>query len=540
MNTSEATSAAPLNAKSVLLFCLPALLIAIVLRAVLMAHMPYAFFISDTREFIGSSLNPFFPTSRTFLGKFLYHIPLLFNQPLLPWAAWMQHAIGLGAVVTTGFLCRLWLTRWQWWIIPMTVLIAVHPTLLWYEHMALPDSILVAMVLVTAMFGGLYYRNPTLKLLMFFSAAMVIIAGARQEGFLFLPFGLMIVLSRHRRELKPKAGRIAAMAGVCLLAYFASRTSQGGQMLLTSTVQMAPDNLWFTKPLSGTVAELRDQFAPRWPAYPAEHNASRKIIRRRVQDYLLQTQPPGPGRSDKANNKLCKRLGVEIAVRNWWRLPGMACNKFLATHYEAPSPSFGAEWAHYKHASILFGELEGDDEPGDEPKSKSKDLKNMKRYFGREFKSREEAMAEFSKIYRVMQPDRLSRFQRAFVEAENKWRFPDRVIQTQTVPGLRMLYLLGFAGMLIAALRCRTPLSYRQLWVLILLFEAFAIFTTSSLRSRYRLIYEPWWFLGVFCMLDAAVVLISGGCRAFRDGDQTSLDDVQETGPASAPSRRCG
>lgn len=508
----------PCHSKSVLLFCLPALLVAIVLRAILMAHMPYAFFISDTREFIGSSLNPFSPTSRTFLAKFLYHIPLLFKQPLLPWAAYVQHVVGLGAVVATGFLCRLWLTRWRWWIVPMTLLVAVHPTLLWYEHMALPDSILVAMVLVTSMFGGLYYRNPTLKLFICFSAAMVIIAGARQEGFLFLPFGLMIVLSRHRRELKPMVGRIAAMAGVCLFAFFASRTSQGGQMLIASTVQMAPEQLWFTKPLSSAVVELRDRFKPQWPAFPANHNATRKIIRRRVQEYLEQTEEPGPGRSDKANNKLCKRLGLEIALRNWWRLPGMACNKFLATHWEPPSPDFSGYWAHDKHALIFFNPEEEDE---------TKDFKNMKPYFGRTFKDEVEAKAEFSRIYRVMEPDRLSSFQRAFVRAENHWKFPDRVIQGQTVPGMRVLYMLGFAGLVIAALRCRSLLSYRQLWVIILLFEAFAIFTTSSLRSRYRLIYEPWWFLGVFCMIDAVVALALGGWRAFRDGDQAALNDNQ-------------
>lgn len=515
MNTSDYQSQ-PLEWRTILLLCLPALLIALVLRIILMTHMPYAFYISDTREFVGSSIafasklsNPFSESSRTFLAKVLYAVPLFFKQPVLPWIAFIQHVFGLGAVLVAGVLCRLWLTHWRWWTIPLTILIAIHPTLLWYEHMSLPDSTFVFMTLLSSMLGGIYYLNPSFRNLILLAVALFLTAGTRQEGFIFLPFGLMIVLGRHWPDLKSARGRIALMAVACLLAYLSSRTTQGGQMLVTSTIQMAPDQLWLHKEVSPVVTELRDEFKPRWPAYPADHNKSRKIITHRIGEYVDQLQATDASHNDKLNNKICKRIGLEIALRNWWRLPGMAFNKFLATLHEPPSPGFGQDWVHKKHLSIFFGK------PGEKL---PKDNHYMKTYLGREFTSREEAQTELKKLYRLFSNDWLSKFQTAFVKATIGWQFPARQIQAQTVPGLPGFYLVGFIGLLIAAFRLRGGPSYRQLWILILLFEAFAIFTTGSLRSRYRLIYEPWWFLGVFCMLDAAVVLIRGGWGALREG----------------------
>lgn len=475
-----------------------------------MAHMPFAFFISDTSEFMTAPEDVLKMSARTPVGKILYALPGLFHQPLLPWAAFIQHLAGLGMVIAAGCLCRLWLTCWRWWIVPLTLLVAIHPTLLWYEHMCLPDSLYVVLVLASAAIGGSYYRNPTRRTLLWLAVVLTITAATRQEGFLMLPFGLVLVGCRHRHELRAHLGRVAVMGAVLLVALATSKTTQGGQMLLTSTIHLAPDNLWFTPAFSPVARELRDLFQPDWPAYPARHNPSRKIIIARVKQFIVETKDAKAAESDSRNNKLCKRVAMEIALRNWWRLPGIAYHKFLATLLEPPAPSFGSDWAHDKHVSVFFGK-------SDEPPQK--DAKHMRAYLGREFATREEAEAELPKMYRVMNPDLLSSFQQRFVAAEFGWKFPDRVIGSQVVPGLPVVYLLGFAGLLIAALRSRTWLSYRQLWVLCVLLAAFAIFTTTSLRSRYRLVYEPWFFLGLCCLLDAAVALVRSGWAAWRDGD---------------------
>jgi len=501
---------APADWRTVWWFCVPALVIGFALRAALMAHMPFAFFISDTSEFITAPSDVFKMSARTPVGKILYVIPGLLKQPLLPWAALVQHLAGLGAVFAVGCLCRLWLTHWRWWIVPVTVLVAIHPSLLWYEHMCLPDSLYVALVLASAAVGGSYFRNPTRRTLIWFAVVLTITAATRQEGFLMLPFGILLVVSRHRHALRAHLGRVAVMAAVLLVAAATSKTTQGGQMLLTSTVHLAPDQLWFTPEFSSTARELRELFAAEWPAYPARHNPSRRLIVGRVKQFISETQGAKAAESDSRNNRLCKRVAMEIALRNWWRMPGIAYHKFLATLLERPAPTFGSDWAHEKHVAVFFGK------PGEPPQ---KDASFMKAYLGREFASREEAEAELPKIYRVMNPDWLTAFQQWFYSVEFGWASPDRTVGPQTVPGLPVFYLIGFAGLVIAALRSRTWLSYRQLWLLFVLFAAFAIFATTSLRSRYRLIYEPWFLIGLGCLFDAAIVLVRGGWTAWRDAD---------------------
>jgi|GEM_PF-951546 len=571
--------------KEILRYCLPALIAAIVLRTVIMVYMPYAFTISDTREFVGTSIsltssgfNPFKETSRTFLAKLLYAVPVFVNQPILPWVAFIQHLIGLAGVVAAGVLCRLWLTRWRWWIIPLTLIVAVHPTLLWYEHMSLPDGPFISFVLLSSAFGGLYYRRPSGKRLAALAISLILTASARQEGFLFLGFGVLLVVSRQRQELWAglqalrsgkgmrlvwrdlgMAGRhLAVILAIFLFAYSSSKTTQGGQMLLTSTIHMAPDRLWFTPDFSEIAVQLRDRFQSRWPAYPGQHNKSRKIITGAVGDYLA-AKAGDPSKAngilDRDNNRLCKRVGLEIALRNWWKLPGMAFNKFRATHLEPPSPDFGDAWAHTKHSQVFFGK--SDD------KKLPKDFKYQKVYYGREFKTRDEALAAFKEMYRVDRLTWLLKFQRAFVNTELGWKTPDLLVpfkndatddpslgvsdedsaelkvpisgkknfndvefrkKGQILPGVSMIYLFGFVGLLIALTRSREWFSYRQLWIFFLLFEAFAVFATGSLRSRYRLIYEPWWFLGLFCILDAAVAFLRGGWKVWRDGDHIETD----------------
>lgn len=513
---ADIATRASFNLREVLRFCLPALIVGAILRLVLTYEMPLAFYISDTHEFIGPAKrmivkheNPFQTSSRTFLGKVVCAIPLLFKQPGLAWIAAIQHLIGLGAVFAAGVLCRLWMTRWRVWIIPLTLIIAVHPTILWYEHMALPDSTFIAMVLFVAATGGLYYQNPSRLRLGVFAFFLFLAAGSRQEGFLFLPFGLALVLLRHWGELRAVRWRIALICVILAAAMLGSRTTQGGQMLLTSTVHMAPDKLWFTKDFSEAAVELREHFKPLWPVYPNEHNKSRKIIVARVNKYLLEQKGIPETEISKWNNKICKRVAMEIALRNWWRLPPMVFHKFLATHREPPSPDFGESWLHDKQLRIMFGGHVDEDEL-------PKDSKYMALYFGRDFKSREEFAAMLEKMYPVGNPDLLSKFQHGFVRWTVGCALPDRVIQGQPVFGLSFLYILGYVGLLSAAAKGKPLGGYRWLWILTLSGEAFMIFLTGSLRSRYRLIYEPWWFLGVFCLLDTALLLIGNTWKAKR------------------------
>jgi hypothetical protein len=490
-----------------LLLCLPGLLIAILLRGLFWTHSPSAYFISDTRNFIDAAVQfadqfRLDLRSRTFLSPILYSIPYALHLPLMPSIALGQHILGALSILIVGSLARLWFQRWKLWIVPLTIIVAVHPTLLWYEHTALPESLYVFFVLLNALLATFYFRKPSLWRLVVVLASVFLTAGSRQEGFLFCLLPLLLIVRMHWGEWIVMAQRVGCVLLFIFLTSSASSTSQGGQMLLTSVIQFAPDKLWSEPDFSPTATKLRDQFKPKWPLYPAEHNGSRKIIVAAVSDYLIQHKGLSSSQAGNKNNSLCKKVAIEIAARNFWRLPWMAFMKFLATHREAPSPSFGASWVHDDHYYTLIG--------GGRGPARSKDWKYAQFYLGRSynFDELEILREDVKKTYPVFEPDWLAGWQKFFLSVQFAAKLPDRVIQGQLLPGLPFLYPLALVGLIWLAYLRRPQLNEVQLWLLMIFFLSFIVFSTSSLRSRYRLVFEPWWFIGFFALLDSLVASV--------------------------------
>lgn len=454
--------------------------------------MPLAFVSPDTNEFFSSRL---FGGSRTFLPRLIYETPARFGLPLLPSVALFQHLLGLIMIVACGFLCVRWLRTWRWWIVPFTLIVAVHPTLLWYEHFALPDSTFTCLLLLAFLAGSRFYEKPTPARLGILFVVLLLVAGARQEGFLFLTFGVALTVRAFWRNVRlarvfvPLA--LVAAVGVVII----TRTNQGGYMLLASLIQWAPDRLRSEPGLSERIVALREQFKPIWVVYPEDHNTSRKLIVEQVEEYLAVERGVPARDLRNRTEDLCKRISLEVACGNIWRLPGLVFNKFRASHLESPAPDFGPEWAYDKQLRIFFGK------PNEKP---PKEHRMMKFYLGREYASREEMEADLPRLYRVFPHDLLSRFQQGFYACEYALPVvPAQYFSPQSLPGLPLFYLLAMAGFLAAAIRDGRALSERQMWIVMLLFQTFAIFLTGSLRSRYRVSFEPWFFLGLFAFLDA-------------------------------------
>ena len=491
----SSTNAAPLpRAWEVFLFTLPAILVGLALRVVLCSSMPLAFFSPDTNEFLEGRL---FGGSRTFLPKIIYQLPSALDLPFLPSVAIFQHTLGLIGIFASGWLCVLWLRAWRWWIIPFTMLLAVHPALLWYEHFALPDSIFIVTLITACVAAGFFFRRKdTLSLVLLF-VVLSLVAGARQEGFIFLFFGLALVIRVYWGNWSRFRIIVPLVAVLAVIGAKLTKTNQGGYMLVTSLIQWAPDQLRTEPAISPRIAGLRERFREQWPAYPDDHNMSRKIIVGETDAYLVQERQLDPKKVRDASDALCKKIAVEIALRNLWRLPGLAFNKFRAMHLEALSPDFGPAWAHDKHLVVLFGKPDG---------NLPKEHKLMKFYLGQEYDSRPELQSALPKIYRILPGDWLSRFHDRYATIEySPTLLPGQQVGRQFLPGLPLLYFLAAAGFAAVFLRAGRTISDQQLWILTLLFQAFVIFLTGSVRSRYRLSFEPWFLLGAFCFLDFLV-----------------------------------
>jgi hypothetical protein len=173
----------------------------------------------------------------------------------------------------------------------------------------------VLAIVVVCLAGGYFYRQLGGRSFAALFAALLMVASGRQEGFLFRLFGVALVIRmfwgdwRRFRVFVPLA--LVLTLGIAKL----TKTNQGGFMLLTSLIHLAPDRLWFEPDLSSRVVELRENFKPQWPAYPDHHNISRKIIVGKVDEYLVLEKPLSDKVLALRRDAFTKRLALEIAAR---------------------------------------------------------------------------------------------------------------------------------------------------------------------------------------------------------------------------------
>jgi hypothetical protein len=246
------------------------------------------------------------------------------------------------------------------------------------------------------------------------------------------------------------------------------------------------------------------------------------MIVAQVEDYLLNERGVSEKHVGEEIDAVCKRMALEIALRNFWRLPGLAFNKFRAMHEERPSADFGPDRTHGKQLNMLFGK------PGEKL---PKEHKLVKLYLGREYASRDELEHDLPRIYRLFPDDILSRYQTSFYQGEYGVHFLSaKRIAPQTLPGLPWLYLLAAAGFVAVAFREGVFLSSRHLWIMMLLIQGFVTCVSGSAHARYRLSFEPWFLLGLFCLLDCAAGLVqaSWNRKALRKPVATEPMTAQE------------
>lgn len=186
--------------REALLWAVPALVFGLLLRLCLLSYSPYAYWGSDSRSYFDFTYKLYEEHYLSLVEKrrFLYPIFVALVHVLpgsvLRWLAWIQHAVGLLAVLPVAYVIRKTCTFWRWWIIPITLLFTGMPLLLWYEHELLAETLL-------------------------FSAAAVAVAGwaawaleenreraARLFWWFLVPFACMILLKPAARFFWPGFG----------------------------------------------------------------------------------------------------------------------------------------------------------------------------------------------------------------------------------------------------------------------------------------------------------------------------------------------
>ncbi|HEY8901361.1 MAG TPA: hypothetical protein VIM61_13195 [Chthoniobacterales bacterium] len=137
------------------LWALPAIAFGLVLRVVLTAYQPYAYWGSDSESYYSFAYRLFsegvvaIPQKRRLLYPILLMpVDLLPGSPLR-WLVFFQHVMGLLTLVPLAYVVRKILVGWRWWIVPATVIYAGMPIIFWYEHELLGEAFFFAAIVWT-------------------------------------------------------------------------------------------------------------------------------------------------------------------------------------------------------------------------------------------------------------------------------------------------------------------------------------------------------------------------------------------------------
>jgi hypothetical protein len=502
-------------------FCVPGVLVGLALRVWLTAAMPYGYYHPDTHDFL---VTPHVLRTEgrltvhnktTFLTPLAYTVPFVLKTRALVAIPLGQHLRGLLLVLMAGALCRLWFTRWRWWIIPLTALMAMQPAMLFWEHTLMSESGFVFCAVWLALAGTLFARWQNWETFGFLLAAMCLVAGARPEGAILTGAGALLTLlvcwGQWRQE-RVKIFCAFALWGVMLSTM---QTSHSGLLLYSSLVHLTPDDPRSVPGLGPYIRPLRDEMLQR-----REQAVSNDVVRtgKRIAKVLMAYAKDHPDvdlgikrkkRSDGADDGMndleralkngprmslvCRRLAREAALKHPFALPGIAARKFLAKITGDSGGQFEDYIFHKKQAFSLMGE----------PKitaALGRDLAGVP------LETPEQAEAFVNAHYDMSKVEWFNQLNARWQRAVNHFHLPPiDYSPTYKLPGLPVIYLLAICGAAVSLVRPGAARRFHWAFVPTLLGMWFVVAVAAAVIPRHRFILEPFWLLYFFAFWDFVV-----------------------------------
>ena len=491
--------------RRVLTWCLAAMVLGFLLRLALCAKMPYAFYhadcdqVFDTYQRLGEgSLD--INVKKTWLGPLVYCIPGLFRLPILPSIAITQHLLGLVTVILAGITVAFSFSRWRIFIIPATVAVALNPDLLWYEHVALPETLYVLFVVSTALTGLAYVRRPSLLRLLLLGVSIFLAASSRPEGQLFCIFGVALCMTTQWKNWPLFLRDVGALLGFSIVSLAVNRTDQGGSLLYSNVAHLTPSRLLSAPGFAEKHSDYFSRLRQDWAVVPQNIPRERKQLYAFARDYLTHGKEP---RSLKAN-EFCGRIGAEVCLRNLVHLPSLALTKFRFALRRPVAGDFGPEWVWIKQFDAFTGGWEEGEIPSEHTQF---DKDSSQLVFGREFHTAPELQNHLHDIYKPFTPDWLSAYQRWYSESVQKFSLPDHDDGKVMLCGMPFLYLTATLGLILMAISSVSYRSYHILWLGMLVLMAFVLALTGSNLGRFRIVFEPFWFIYTLGLCDAVATI---------------------------------
>ena len=513
-------------------FSVPGVLVAVVLRTWLMVVMPWGYYHPDTHDFMTTI---YFLKAHhhwavhgktTFLTPVLYALSFFVPKvPALTLIPLAQHLRGLLVVLMIGGLCRLWCVFWRWLIVPVTLLAAIQPAMIFWEHTLLSESGFVFGAVSLALAGTMFARWPGWPSLGALMAAMFLVAAARPEGNLWLGAGVFLTLLVYGRDWRQEYLKIAASFLLALVMFSITKVSHSGLLLYSSLVQLTPDDPHTIVGFGPYIRPLRDRmevkrreavtddvvrtsrrinealtaFAKDHPNADLGLNTDERERRRKADPRA--TTPQGDAELDLrvGNNisNLCRRLAMESARAHPFLLPGIAWHKFLAPINADSGGRIDEHTFHEKQAFSLSGKA-------DIARTIAPGL------VGSPLDTYEQARAFVDQHYDLGKVQWFNGLEARWQAAVDFFHLPaTRYSDTFRLPGLPLYHLCAMLGALTALFRPGPARRFHWAFVPTLFGAGFIVTLTAAVIPRHRFVFEPFWLLYLFVLLDGCVILVA-------------------------------
>ena len=513
----------------VLWYCVPGVLVGLFLRAWLMVSMPYGYYHPDTHDFVTTiySLRAHHHLAIhgkvTFLTPVLYTLAFFPKLPALIVIPLAQHARGLLLVLMSGGLCRLWFTFWRWLIVPVTVLMAMQPAMLFWEHALMSESGFVFCAVMLAMAGTCFVRWPCRLTYGLLLGAMACVAAARPEGNLWQGAGLLLVTLVYWRKWKQEWVKLAGAAALALGMLSITKTSHSGLLLYSSLVHMTPDDPRTIPGFGPYIQPLRDEVATQrrervgddvvkaskkiyviLSAYLKDHPQAKLGLaynkgrfKREQAEGQAGTEPDVDLKYGNNLSDLCRRLAIESALQHPLELPGYAWRKFRAPIRMDSGGDFEDYTFREKQAFSMAGNPEIIKALGTSLVGSPLDTEEQVRTF-------------VYGHYDVRKVEWYNKLESRWLAAVDYFHLPDRQYSAQyRLPGLPVYHLLAVLGAVVSLFRPGGVRRFHCGFVPVMFGTWFVVMLTAAVIPRHRFVWEPFWLLYGFFFLDSVIALFA-------------------------------
>ena len=326
----------PFSFRRCLWLCLPALILGAVVRLSLLAAIPESFYGQDSGSYFDTAHELYTKGRVEMPPKRRYIYPLLLvAAPAVPFCntlhvvAAVQHAAGLAMLLGIGWVTGHLVRRPALWVPPVTLMAAVWPRMLYYEHEMLGECLLLGVFIAAAALAAPPGALASQRRLGWFLVLALGIMAVKPAGRpLWLGLFLAAMLLTRNPLAWPRKFFLSVPAAV-LIALTSGGDGQGPWLFLSSTLPFIKTD---GEPYARERALIRPAIeAARadLPNYAFHQKLYKKMLSNTRPDAELGPEYVAFAKDKARFSKVAKGLGIPAVLSHPWQYTQLVGRKIL-------------------------------------------------------------------------------------------------------------------------------------------------------------------------------------------------------------------